>query len=39
VSLIIYSYLHIQTCQPAVLVVKTTGFRPKYLVDLMDILT
>jgi hypothetical protein len=28
-----------QTCQPPVLVVKTTDVRPKYLVDLMDILT
>jgi hypothetical protein len=28
-----------QTCQPSVLVVKTTGVRPKYLVDLMDMLT
>jgi hypothetical protein len=28
-----------QTCQPPVLVVTTTDGRPKYLVDLMDILT
>jgi hypothetical protein len=27
------------TCQPPVLVVKITDLRPKYLVDLMDILT
>jgi hypothetical protein len=28
----------LQTRQPPVLVVKTTDVRPKYLVDLMDIL-
>jgi hypothetical protein len=31
--------VNLQTCQPPVLVVKTTDVRHKYLGDLMDILT